>query len=100
MGVVPKRYGYFLNPKANDFDYNAIISMDVIAGNENLFYNDGNLRELYFTFFRFIGLHGETGSTIIQIAWKDGESVGINNKIFASATTFVPFWIYGFPHLL
>ena len=79
-GVIPQNYGFYLNPISTTFNYNAITRMEAIEGNYNLLLNpDGSYKQLYLTFMRFLGVAGNTSSTILQISVATGATVGVNN---------------------
>lgn len=80
-----KKNRFWLNPKNSVFDYSSIHRLEAIKGSRSLLYKtDGTLKELYLTYFRFNLNPSDPITNIIQIAWKDGTTVGVNNKIFAT----------------
>lgn len=88
--AIPLKYGFWKNPTNKNFNYNAILRLEMVKGDPALLYNeDGTLKELYLVFIRLNNFKGGPANTtnIIQLAWKNGETVGVNNVIFASSNT-------------
>lgn len=86
---VPLKYSFWKNPTNTVFNYNAIKRLEMVKGDPALLYKeDGTLRELYLVFIRLNNFKGgATQTNIIQLAWKSGDSVGVNNISFASSYT-------------
>ena len=79
-------FPFWKNPTNTEFDYTSFLDLEVVSGGvENFYKSDGTLKELFLTFIRFVGLDDSPPSTnIIQIAWKNGVSVGLGDETFAS----------------
>lgn len=86
--AVPLKYGFWKNPTNTVFNYNAILRLEMVKGDPALLYKeDGTLRELYLVYIRLNNFKGSaTQTNIIQLAWKSGDTVGVNNISFASST--------------